>query len=131
MKTFYKALIILCFSISFMTGSHALEYFCPVSKKQDFDNSYSLEQLSNSMFSVKVNHRDNLATISRCSYVSSQGKVTCDDYQVDYIHKDTNVGHVKYYYFNGQFDLQVFSNLDFIENNGRGSIGFGSCSIVN
>ena len=103
MKLFYKAIIILSFSISFMTGSHALEYFCPISKKQELDNSYSLEQLSNSMFSVKVNHRDNLATISRCSYVSWLGKVTCDDYQVDYIHKDTTVGHVKYYYFNGLY----------------------------
>jgi len=40
----------------------------------------------------------------------------------------TQIGHIaKYYYFDGQFDVQIFPNLSFIENNGRGDIAFGKC----
>ena len=31
----------------------------------------------------------------------------------------------KYYYFLGQFDVQVFLDGSFIENNGRGALAFG------
>ena len=40
----------------------------------------------------------------------------------------TQVGHIaKYYYFDGQFGVQIFSGLSFIENKGRGDIAFGKC----
>jgi hypothetical protein len=36
----------------------------------------------------------------------------------------------KYYVFAGQFDVQLFENsMTFIENNGRGSIAMGKCSL--
>ena len=36
----------------------------------------------------------------------------------------------KYYRFRGQFDVQLFPSLFFVENNGRGGIAFGKCRVV-
>ncbi len=36
----------------------------------------------------------------------------------------------KFYVFRSQFDVQVYPDLSFIENNGRGGIAFGTCSVV-
>ena len=41
--------------------------------------------------------------------------------------KDENVGHTKYCNFRGQFDVQVFSSMEFLENNGRGGLSSGKC----
>ena len=109
---------------------NAEEYFCPVSKKLNSDSSYSAAQLQQWMFSVKIKQTGEAAIISRCSFSSSAGAVACDDYQADLVLEDRHVGHKKYYYFSGQFDVQVFDNLSFIESNGRGDIAFGRCDLV-
>jgi len=110
--------------------SNAEEYFCPVSKKLNSDSSYSAAQLQQWMFSVKIKQMGEAAIISRCSFSSSAGAVTCDDYQADFIYEDTYTGHKKFYYFRGQLDVQIFDNLSFIENNGRGDIAFGRCDLL-
>lgn len=109
---------------------NAEEYFCPVSQKLNSDSSYSAAQLQQWMFSVKIKQTGEAAIISRCSFSSSAGAVTCDDYQADLVLEDRHVGHKKYYSFFGQFDVQVFDDLSFIENNGRGDIAFGRCDLV-
>lgn len=54
--------------------------------------------------------------------------MTCDEYPVDHV-ADDPVPHIrKYYHYRSQFDVQVFGDGSFIENNGRGSIGFGTCT---
>lgn len=65
--------------------------------------------------------------ISRCSFVSSKQKVTCDKYKMDKKVVDDFVGVKKYYHFNSQFDFQLFEDLQFIENNGRGGVSYGHC----
>ena len=52
---------------------------------------------------------------------------TCDTYEVDRVETDRFTGIAKYYYFRGQFDLQVFPDGAFVENNGRGLVSFGHC----
>ena len=36
----------------------------------------------------------------------------------------------KFYLFRTQSELQIFADLRFIENNGRGTISFGSCTVA-
>ena len=120
-----KALIAFTSAAFFATSTFAAEYFCPVSFKQSTDGPYTAEQLQKWTPTVRVSHIGNSATISRCSFTTSAGAVTCDDYQADFIHKDRYGGHTKYYYYRGQLDVQIFSDLNFIENNGRGSVAFG------
>jgi hypothetical protein len=65
--------------------------------------------------------------LERCSYSTSQSKVTCDRYSVDRVEVDKFVGIKKFYYFKGQFDVQLFPDMNFVENNGRGGISYGKC----
>jgi hypothetical protein len=67
------------------------------------------------------------ATLSRCSYSPSAGKITCDTYKADRIEHDERVRIKKYYVFSAQFDAQLFPDMSFIENNGRKGIAFGTC----
>ena len=125
-----RNIIAIIVSIVWANQGVAEEYFCPVSKKLSSNGSYSTAQLQKWMFSVKIKHMGDAAIISRCSFASSAGAVTCDNYKADAIHDDPYTGHTKFYYFSGQFDVQIFDNLSFIENNGRGDIAFGKCDVI-
>ena len=118
--------IILSLLISlFSTSLLAESYSCMVSKKIDTENVYTQEVLNKYKFEVKINDNGSNAILFRCDFESSANAVTCDEYKVDKIERDGGIS--KYYYFRGQFDVQLFSNLTFVENNGRGSIAFGKC----
>lgn len=68
--------------------------------------------------------------IERCSFSPSEGKHTCEQYEVDRVELDRNVKIKKYYVFRSQYDIQIFSNLDYIDNNGRGGFLIGKCRLV-
>jgi hypothetical protein len=103
---------------------------CVVEQKLDASHAYSSAELEKFKFHVEVLVEEETATtrLRRCSFVPSHGRVTCDDYIADRVTTDPVAGIRKYYYFRGQFDVQVFRDGSFIENNGRGSIGFGRCA---
>ena len=110
--------------------SQAVEYRCEIASKTSSEYTYTQAELAQGQYSVLVEEKGGVAHLSRCSFVSSANKVTCDRYDVDKIVFDENVKIKKYYVFRSQFDVQIFSNLSFIENNGRGGIAFGNCSVV-
>jgi len=110
--------------------AHAVEYRCKVEKKFDFENVYSQAQIEKGQFSVLVEEKGVSAFLSRCSFTPSAQKVTCDRYEVDKTVFDENVKIKKYYVLRSHFDVQVFSDLSFVENNGRGGVAFGKCSVV-
>ena len=107
----------------------AVEYGCKVTKKLDSEREYTAQQLSKGQFSVLIEEIRDSSFLSRCSFVSSEGKVTCDRYKVDRVSFDKYVNIKKYYVFDSHFDVQLFSNLTFVENNGRGGIAFGKCHV--
>jgi hypothetical protein len=108
----------------------AADYRCPVTQKFDEDHQYTSQQLSQGQFSVLIEQREDAVYVSRCGYAPSVQKVTCDRYAMDKVVRDPFIGAVKYYLFQSQFDVQVFSNLTFIENNGRGGIAYGQCEVI-
>ena len=116
--------------LSFPSLSNAVEYYCNVELKRDYDHIYSQTDLQKLKWGVKIVDAGDNAEISRCSFSSSADAVTCDDYMADYIHSDPYTGIKKYYYFRGHFDVQLFTDLSFLENNGRGSIGRGQCIVT-
>ena len=108
----------------------AADYYCPVSRKLAPDHEYTHEELPQAAFSVVVEESHPEGTrLSRCSYSRIEQKRTCDTYLADRSDTDPNTGIKKFYYFRGQFDMQIFPGLLFIENNGRGSIAFGVCKV--
>ncbi len=98
--------------------------------KFDRERVYSQAHLQKYQFSVLIEERGDSAFLSRCSFTTSSQEVTCDRYEVDKVVFDEHVRIKKFYVFHSQFDVQVYSDLSFIENNGRGGIAFGTCSIT-
>jgi len=111
------------------TFAAAAEYDCKVEKMFDSENTYTANKIEKGQFSVKIEEGGG-AFISRCSLTPSANKITCDRYQVDKVVFDEKVRIKKYYVFQSQLDVQVFSNLSFVENNGRGGIAYGKCRVV-
>jgi hypothetical protein len=108
----------------------AAEYDCKVAKKIDSENTYTSHQIEKGQFSVKIEESSAGAFASRCSFSPSANKVTCDRYQVDKVVFDEKVKIKKYYVFQSQYDVQLFSDLSFVENNGRGGVAYGKCRVV-
>jgi hypothetical protein len=102
---------------------------CPVTRKLDSERIYTAEELVRGQFRMEVvMSSETDVKLRRCSFATSVGKVTCDEYAPDRIAQDPFTGITKFYHFNSHFDVQVFKDGRFVENNGRGSVAFGTCS---
>ena len=130
-KKMMKRLIFLTIVLATLAPlfTQAVEYNCVVDKKMDYEHMYTTEKLANGQFSVLIEDQGEKSFLSRCSFVQSAGKVTCDRYEVDKVVIDKNAKIKKYYVFRSHFDVQLFTNLTFIENNGRGGIAYGKCAV--
>ena len=117
---------ILLIGLLISTNVFSSSYDCVVSRKTDFDNEIPLSIIQKYKYSVKIKDEKN-PEIDRCSFTPSEKKVTCDKYLVDRVEVDKNVGIKKFYYFTGQFDVQLYPDRRFVENNGRGGISYGKC----
>ncbi len=100
---------------------------CRVTRKLDSERVYSEEHLKKANFKVLIEETTTGAKVSRCDMSPSLGRESCDAYDVDRIEFDERVHLKKFYVFRNQLDVQVFSDLTFVENNGRGGIAFGTC----
>ncbi|WNG34168.1 hypothetical protein F0U61_11435 [Archangium violaceum] len=124
-----KVLFVLLISSS--VTAVAADYRCTVERKVDFNNyEYTAAQLKKFKFSNLVEETEEGSFVSRCSFAPSKGEVTCDRYKVDRVDVDPSVKIKKLYVFRSQFNLQIFPSLDFIEDNGRGSVSYGRCQII-
>ena len=112
------------------TLAQAVEYECKVHKKLNQEMEYTTKQIEKGQFSVLIKEKGDKASLSRCSLATSKNKVTCDSYEVNKIIYDEHVNIKKYYVFRSQFDVQLFKNMTFIENNGRGDIAYGKCKVI-
>ena len=114
--------------VLFSSVSFADNYKCTVTRKVDFKYEYTREQLVQNQFEVLVHKRLGDVVLSRCSWSQSVKAHTCDTYDIDRIEVDEHIGARKYYVFSSQFDVQIFQDLKFVENNGRGGVAYGFCN---
>ncbi len=118
---------LLFLSLLTMSGFvYSSSYECVVTRKLDSENIYPKSQLDQYKYSVRIKDEKN-PEIERCSFTPSEKKVTCDRYSVNRVEVDKYVGIKKFYYFTGQFDVQLYPDMRFVENNGRGGISYGKC----
>lgn len=123
-----RSILFLIISHSFSIA-HAVEFHCETVKKYSSLGEEADENLKKYKYQSRIKEDGKKVTFSRCSVETGKG-LTCDDYVVDKVEKDVNVGHKKYYYFRGQVDLQIFQDLSAIENNGRGQVSYQKCKVV-
>jgi len=43
---------------------------------------------------------------------------------------DNFTSYIKLYNFSSQFDVQLFTDKSFVENNGRSSVSYGTCKVT-
>lgn len=121
------AATILAAAIS--SQASAVVFDCRVDKKLDRSRAYSDTHLEKYRPRVLIDLSDDVAYLSRCSISIINGGVeTCDKYKADYVAFDANVDVSKFYAFESQFNVQLFPDGAFIEDNGRGTISFGTCT---
>ena len=72
--------------------------------------------------------------IERCSISFITNLHNCDSYEADRYEIDinpvSNLKIKKFYVFSDQYDIQIFSNLSYIDNNGRGALLIGKCVVL-
>jgi hypothetical protein len=124
MKFILFALLILQTQIALSNS-----YECKVTRKVGPENVVSESELKKWQFSIKI-HDNVKPELERCSFAPSQNTVTCDKYAVDKVEVDKFIGVKKFYYFRGQFDVQLYQDMAFVENNGRSGISFGKCKTL-
>jgi hypothetical protein len=122
--------IFLIFIFVFGIEASSAEFSCKVAEKYDFGKIYSKAEIVDGKFSSKIEDHGDNAFVSRCSHSNIKGKVTCDRYEVDRIEYDKNVNIRKYYIFRSQYNIQMFKDFTFVEDNGRGGISYGKCQII-
>jgi hypothetical protein len=124
--------ILLIFSLLATQLAFAATYECKVDKKYAADLSViqTKEEIEKYKFKITIKEGSKV-TLDRCSFAPSQNAVTCDNYEPDRV-EFTNTQFVKikkFYVTKSQYDVQIFENLTFVENNGRGSIASGKCVV--
>lgn len=118
---------LICISLLLISPLvYSNSYDCKVTRKFDFQSEYTSSIIEKYQYSVKIKDTSK-PELERCSFTPSQNKVTCDRYTVDRVETDKFVGIKKFYYFTGQFDVQLYPDMKFVENNGRGGISYGKC----
>ena len=116
-------IVFVCFHAYILPNrADAFELWCKVERKLNQEMEYGKKYIDEQRFGLFIRHSDTGASLSRCS-----GSSACDEYQVDHVEYAQSAGIVKYYHFRGHFDVQLYPDLTFIENNGRGDIAWGKC----
>jgi mono/diheme cytochrome c family protein len=108
----------------------ATKYQCPSTKRVDAKNIYTAEQIEQGRFSTVLEDNSEGVFVSRCSFSSTAGKVTCNRFKVDRVEYDQNLKIKKFYVFSQQFNFQIFSDLSSLADNGRGAVQYGQCEFV-
>ena len=72
--------------------------------------------------SIKIFDED---LIERCHISNLQKERICETFSIDRVEKENDIK--KFYVFNFQYDIQIFPDLSFMANNGRGGIEIGEC----
>lgn len=122
---------VLCLVVlNIATTAIAAEYRCTVERKVHHDGEVIAAELSKWKPYDLIEETPDGTYVSRCSWSEIQKRTTCDRYKVDRVDVDPSVKIKKMYVFRSQFSVQIFPNLNFIEDQGRGIISFGRCELV-
>ena len=76
---------------------------------------------------ITVDERENSSSVIRCLVNVEKG---CSLSFSDEVHYNEFLKSKKFYNLKGQSDLQIFSDLKFIDNSGQGVFRFGKCNIT-
>ena len=121
-------LVLVVLTLSAVAG--AAEYRCTVTRKVTREGESTAAELAKWKPHTRIEETKAGAFVSRCGWSEIQKKITCERYEVDRVDVDPHVKIKKMYVFASQFSVQIFPNLNYIEDMGRGIISFGTCEVI-
>ena len=117
-------------TILISTASFGLTLECNVLNKYSSKGKYSKANLQKYNPSIKIEFSGDKYYVSRCSYETIANKITCNKHKMDKAVIDNFTSYIKLYHFSSQFDVQLFTDKSFVENNGRTSVSYGTCKVT-
>ena len=117
-------------TILISTASFGLTIECNVLNKYSSKGKYSKANLQKYNPSIKIEFSGDKYYVSRCSYETIANKITCNKHKMDKAVIDNFTSYIKLYHFSSQFDVQLFTDKSFVENNGRSSVSYGTCKVT-
>ncbi len=117
-------------TILISTASFGLTLECNVLNKYSSKGKYSKANLQKYNPSIKIEFSGDKYYVSRCSYETIANKITCNKHKMDKAVIDNFTSYIKLYHFSSQFDVQLFTDKSFVENNGRSSVSYGTCKVT-
>ena len=126
----FKILSVSLTTILISTASFGLTLECNVLNKYSSKGKYSKANLQKYNPSIKIEFSGDKYYVSRCSYETIANKITCDKHKMDKAVIDNFTSYIKLYHFSSQFDVQLFTDKSFVENNGRSSVSYGTCKVT-
>jgi hypothetical protein len=111
-------------------SAHSATYKCEPEFQTVFGKHVENNDFIKSFKPYTLVQDDRDASIQRCSRSFTENKHNCENYKIDRIENDSNVLVKKYYIFKAQYDIQIFKELSYIDNNGRGGMLYGKCKLV-
>ena len=126
----YKIFSLSISAILISTSSFGLTLECNVLSKYSNKGKYSQANLQKYNPSLKIEFAGDKYYVSRCSYETIANKITCDKHKMDKAVVDDFTSYIKLYQFSSQFDVQLFTDKSFVENNGRSSVSYGTCKVT-
>ena len=125
-------LIYLIIAAFITQTAYATTYVCKVDKQYAADLSVIRSKAEVEKFKFEITIKEGArVTLDRCSFAPSLNAVTCDNHEPDRV-EFTNTQYVKikkFYLTKAHYDIQIFEDLKFIENNGRAGIAMGICTL--
>jgi len=76
---------------------------------------------------VRVEESLQGAVVTRCARDPAWKRVDCQRIEIDWVDVNAGAGSRKYYRFAEHYDLQIFFDRSFVENDGRGVVYHGQC----
>jgi hypothetical protein len=67
------------------------------------------------------------AVVTRCARAPGEREAKCERVEIDWVAVHAAAGSRKYYRFETHYDLQLFFDRSFVENDGRGVVYHGQC----
>ncbi len=125
-----RKLLITAFLLTLANGLYAATYRCEPELQSNFGNRVENNDFlrNNKPYTTVVDEKN--PKIERCSFSSFEKRNTCDTYEVNRVELDSKVNIKKFYVFRSQFDVQIFKDMSYIENNGRGGFQIGKCKLI-
>ena len=80
--------------------------------------------------SLRLHDSDDGTDVLRCTRDPARKKRTCRTIPIDWMAEDPAHGSRKFYQFATHYDLQLFADRTFVENDGNGVILHGKCRIT-